>query len=292
MDFLQKSIIVAAVYYNRSSWHELIKFINPHLKEAHKNGSLDTYSINFGLYGGDHIKLILKPSGNGNEFEKNADSLIKQFLLSNPSETNTIEYPLNTFFMNHPNNSVWFHQTNESAFFNSIQYKESDYMRCQISQALLEALGSEEIDLASIYTFISYMQIGILKAAYPDIKLAQANSIDLICYLNELKDFEETEIDSKGEKDNQYFKQLFEGNQGILLEIVKDIWEPGGTDSELKWMGAWEVACKNFLVESDFKTSFILLSNLVYEQMGFMHNKNLLQLSLKLISASFRTGKN
>lgn len=192
--------------------------------------------------------------------------------------------------MDHPNNSVRFYQTNESTFFNSIAYKDSEDMRWQISQALLEAFGSEEIDLASIYTFISYMQIGILKAAYPDIKLAQAKSTDLICYLNELKDLEEVETDIRGEKDNQYFKQLFEENQDILLEIVRDIWEPGGADSELKWMEVWEAACKNFLTGVDFKSSFILLSNLVYEQIGFMHNKNSVRLSLKLISASFRTG--
>lgn len=130
--------------------------------------------------------------------------------------------------------------------------------------------------------------MGIIKAAYSDIKEASVKAAELVRYLDN-----QEEVDSSLEMDitpseygDQRFKQLFEPNQDILLEIVKDIWKPGGYDLELIWMDAWEKSCRDFLNKSNFQFAFILLSKLIYEHMGFMSSTNLLPSSLKIISAS------
>jgi hypothetical protein len=49
-------------------------------------------------------------------------------------------------------------------------------------------LWGEEMDTESIYNFLIYMQLGVIKAAYPSIKKARTKAIALLNYLYRAED--------------------------------------------------------------------------------------------------------
>src|ERR1700677_2965281 len=99
-----------------------------------------------------------------------------------------------------------------------------------ISKALADALGDDESEPESLYAFLIYMQLGIIKAAYPSIKAARRVAIKLLKYLSK-----------PGDTDGNYhdIKILFDNTQDTLLEIIEETWYPPKYNPDLAWMDKW-----------------------------------------------------
>ncbi|HCN83946.1 MAG TPA: hypothetical protein DIT07_10065 [Sphingobacteriaceae bacterium] len=268
--------MVVSVFYIRSSWNNLFtQVIKPFIIQHQSN--IKSWCIYFSSTHGDHITLAIKTVDNV-RIEKNFLETAGNFLSLNPSEKNIIEFPLEDFFMDYPNNSIQFNKSKSLAhsWDNSSQKDRQQ----AISKALIEALGNDVIDMESIYTFLIYMQLGIIQSAYPDIRIACSLAPNiLICWGN-------TE-DIENEKADYEFTgliQLFKNNKEIFRKIIKDVWKEH-YNSELRWLYEWESACRKF-IKTDFSEEFISLSTLLCKHLGL--NEKMVEISFQLIFNAFK----
>lgn len=275
--------MVVSIYYNRSSCHDLItNVIKPFIRQ--EQGNLETYFIYLGTSQGDHLTFAAKPMDNNN-FQQRFSILIEQFLLASPSASKVIEYPLQSFFMDYPNNSFLFNKN--KLIGHSQNNIVSDLIKHQISKSIIDVFGNEEIDNESIYTFIIYMQLGIIRAANSTIKQAHASSIHIKNYLENQEDLEKNEMEIETiEYDHEDFKLLFDSNKEMLVEIIEQIWTDTNYSSELTWLETWVLNCKQSINEFGVAQSFVTLSELICEHVG-LNGKKLPHLSSKLVLNSF-----
>ncbi len=277
--------MVVSIYYNRSSWHDLItNVIQPFIRQEQDN--LEAYYFYFGTSQGDHVTFAARPQDNTDNFQKRFSILLEQFLLSRPSASKVISYPLQSFFMDYPNNSFHFNKNKLIAY--SENTIVSDLIKHHISKSIIDAFGSEEVDNESIYTFIIYMQLGIIRAANSTFKQALESSIQIENYLKNQEVWENNEIERETiEYDQEDFKLLFDNNKEMLVEIIGQIWAETNYSSELSWLETWEFNCKQSINEFGFERSFVLLTELICEHLG-LNGKKLPYLSSKLILNSFK----
>jgi len=277
------SNITVSIFYSRSAWHDLIaSAIKPFIyNEQNKNTDM-TYYIYLCTNQGEHVTVVLQRDKE-NKLEQKFIKYIEKFISKNKSTTKAIEYPLPGFFMDYPNNSVWADIDNLYTF-SPIECPSN--IRYNLSQILIDALGDSEIETETIYTFLIYMQLGIIKSAYPAIKTARNGAIILLKYLSENEYIKQEVTIESQEYDYEDIKLSFENNKEILLEIIDDIWNAEGYQAELKWVELWVNSCRQIFKNSDLNKSFIYLNDLVHDHIG-LGNKNLPGLSSKLILSSF-----
>jgi hypothetical protein len=252
-----------SIFYNQEQWHELLaKVINPFIET--ERGELTYWYISLDTNRGEHITVALDPEN------KNADVIKNKFLtqagsyLSNsPSAINEVNYPLDGIFMDYPNNSI------ELDIDTPINLADKSIIavRRQFSEILLEVGSSRVMDMESIFTFIIYLQLGIMKAGHSNSKRARMASLKLLLFLNTN---EGGAVDANiTEASNDIpFIQIFEGNKDLIGEIVEDIWSGREQDADLKWMENWELICRQFIAGKEFHEAFVLLSRICYEHLG------------------------
>lgn len=272
--------MIISIFYNRSSWHDLItNVIKPFIQQ--EQNILKTYYIYLSSNQGDHITFAAKPQDNNDKFQQRFSILIERFLLANPSETKAIKYPLQSFFMDYPNNSFCFNK--DKLLVQSSNNRGSKLIQQQVSKAIIDSLGNEEIELDDIYTFITYMQLGIIKAAHSDIKSAYCSVKKLIDYCHDLgTSFE----NATGADDRTNIELLLDSNKNVLSEIIEDIWNEDNHNSEIEWLEEWIAVCKEHLTESGFNHSFIHINRVIYEHTGLKGSSHII--SLRLILYAFK----
>lgn len=284
MEKISNSTCTVSIYYDQAEWHHLIlNFINPLLHREKISGKLKTYGLYLGNMRGDHIRLVINIAEDKTVFQERLTESVESFLNDHPSvKRKTQEYPIKGFFKDYENNSFWFDKY--SSVFIIDEHIENINQR--ISECIIKALGGQEIEQEMIYTFMIYMQLGAIKAAYPDIKIAGSKMNQLISYLEEPRELnDETFGDSTAY--SQELVHLFENNKGTLVEILGDVWSENGYEEEIAWMESWVAICKLFIGQSDFDACYVSLSKLIYRHLGFALDTYLLSLSSELILNAF-----
>lgn len=277
MEEISNTGIPVSVFYNRLSWHNLIKHvISPFIRREYCHGNLISSSIYLSAVQGDHITIVLIPSDTETQIEQRFSIAAEQFLFENPSHTDPIEYPLKGFFMDYPNNSVWC----KLFAFNSMNHLTPENMDQHISEAIMKVFENGETDMESIYTFIIYMRLGIIKAAYPDLRQARIE-------VGKLAQYAEENIVNYSEegKDLESIMQLGRHNTGVMTDIITDIWEEVDFDRELTWMKSWIEICKRCLGNKRFQDVFNSISIQICNQVGLKSSLVLLS-SLKVIASA------
>lgn len=291
MEKISNSTCTVSIYYDQAEWHHLIlNFINPLFNSERLSGKLKTYGLYLGNMRGDHIKLVISIAEEKIVFQERLTELLHSFLTSHPSvKRKTQEYPIKGFFKDYENNSFWFDKYSSVFIIDD----QAENINQRISECIIKALGRQEIEQEMIYTFMVYMQLGAIKAAYPDIKIARSKMDALISYL---EDPVEPEDEAFGDSTaySQELTHLFENNKGILVEILGDVWNENGYEEEIAWMESWVAICKLFIGQEDFRACYISLSKLIYRHLGFAMDTYLLSLSSELILNAFnqRAGEN
>ncbi len=253
-----------------------MRVIKPFVLIDEKN-SIERWCIYLSDTQGDHITLAVKSSDM--QLEKKFSSFITKFLETNPSEKETAVYPLQNFFMDYPNNSIVFDK--EKSFGDTFYHKEG-IAEQEISKSIIEAFSDDLINTESAFAFFIYMQLGIVKAVFPDIRLIPKDDI-----LQGLKFGDENEFRlADGMKlDQRGFIELIETNKDIMPEIMHDIWAEN-KNPELEWLYNWIRTCKSVIGRDNFKRKFIELSHLICSQLG-LNKDALIPLSCQMISRSF-----
>ncbi|RYY36116.1 MAG: hypothetical protein EOP46_07635 [Sphingobacteriaceae bacterium] len=275
-DKLNPQWVRGSIFYDREQWGKLLgEAIFPFIDSEKE--LINTYYVHLEVSPRDHIKLTMKSTEPGNtELESRFLDYMDQYLLDNPSEA------VHTQHNFYPNNTAWVNQYNESDFYLADDERGFDYIREKIADALRQ-LAVDTIDTSSMYTFIFYLQLGLLKANYTDVNQLKAE-IDLIT--TSLKAQYKDPSKFINATTNKVGKQFFTSNKEILIEIIDDIWGELHYNPDLQWLGEWIEACKYFIKDANFTASFILISRLVYDSLGLMNNK-LLPLSLQIITSAF-----
>jgi hypothetical protein len=269
--------MVASIFYNQVAWHELLSgFISPYIQQNQDN--ILNWHLSLSTYRGEHVILIIEPKQNNAQLEEDFKKKADDFLANFPSPMKAIEYPLNGLFMNYYNNTV---EYNIEALYATVGNPSLLAVKQHLSEIILQALGGQEIDMESIFSFIVYLQLGIIKAGFTSTKTARINTLKLVLHLTTQDDG-----DSNGkasEEETQRFIDLFEYNKEIFVEIVEDIWNKEKYDAELNWMEQWENACKEYLQSNEFHIAFMLLSQIAYQQAGLNGDKILLNASKQIL---------
>lgn len=293
MEKISSSIVNVCIFYDRLCWHNLISgFIKPFIQKEREAGRLKSYNLSLSTERGDHFKLGVSCVEDSAVVEGKVVEVLQAFLTNHPSQRITkAAHQGKGFFMDHYNNSFWFDKY--AAGF--ITLPGLTAIKEQISAAIIAALGNEEIGQEIIYSFIIYMQLGCIKAAYPDLQDACTHIQEVINHLEnqELGELEgaikedSLERHSDSSEHGQELLNLFEDNKEVLVEILEDIWNENGYTDELKWMEAWVSSCRSFLGDSDFKQSYILLNHHIYQHLGIMMDKEILSISSVLLLNAF-----
>lgn len=287
MEKISNSTSTVSIYYDQTAWHYLIlHFIRPFLNEERDSGRLKTYGLYLGNMRGDHIRLVINVTEDKIAFEERLTGLLQHFLTTNPSvKTKEQQYPIKGFFMDYRNNSFWFDKYS-SVFV--LDAPEAENINERVSKCIIEALGSQEIEREMIYTFMIYMQLGAIKAAYPDIKIAGSKMPALINSLEEPDKLnEDTETFGDSTAYGQELAHLFENNKNILVEILGDVWNENGYGEEIEWIDGWVEICRLFIGQADFHGCYVSLSTIIYRHLGFAIDPYLLSLSSELILNAF-----
>lgn len=284
MEKTSSATCTVSIYYDQAEWHHLIlNFINPLLTRERISGKLKTYGLYLGNMRGDHIRLVINIAEEKTVFQEKLTELLHSFLTSHPSvKLKTQEYPIKGFFKDYENNSFWFDKY--SSVFIIDEHAENINQR--ISECIIKALGGQEIEQEMIYTFMVYMQLGAIKAAYPDIKAAGSKMDELISYLDEPVETDEETLGDSTVYSNE-LTHLFENNKSTLVEILGDVWNENGYEEEIAWMESWVTICKLYIGQADFRVCYISLSKLIYRHLGFALDTYLLSLSSELILNAF-----
>ena len=262
-----KEDTILTIFYDHRSLGGLITHcIKPFINKSLDEGTLLKYYIYIGTLTGDHITVSFKP----HYLEKKLSIEAERYLCINPSQKHDLHISDNGLF-EYPSNSVWFN-IDHPYFF--IDNKNSIDIDQQISYLIIDALGNVEIDLEAIYTFVIYMQLGIIKAAYPVINDAYKGVEVLLEHLNFLQNSSNT-----SEKNNS----LFDTNEEILKEIIKEIWYENSL--EVVWLNIWISTCEKVLTREKFDHAFVLLSEIIYEHTG-LNKKNMVDLSRQMLLVS------
>jgi len=269
--------MVASIFYNQVAWHELLSgFISPYIQQNQNN--ILHWHLSLSTYRGEHVTLIIEPKQNNAQLEEDFKKKADNFLANFPSPMKAIEYPLNGFFMDYHSNTV---EYNIEALYSTANNSGMLAVKQQLSEIILQALGGQEIDIESIFSFIVYLQLGIIKAGFTSTKTARVNTLKLVLHLT-TQDTSDNN-DKTSEEETQRFIDLFEYNKEIFVEIVEDIWNKEKYDAELNWMEQWENTCKEYLQSSEFHTAFMLLSQIAYQQAGLNGDKILLNASKQIL---------
>lgn len=273
------------IYYDQSVWHELIGyFIRPFLSTETASGRLKSYALYLDNKRGDHIRLVLGINADKKAFEEEFGAKIESFLKQRPSVKTKIQtYPLKGFFMDYENNSFWF--DHYDSFFIIDQGGETINQR--ISGCLMDALGEQEIERDMIYTFLIYMQLGALKAAFPVFDEACGQLVNWSGQLLVPTDEEAMENTENSLSYGNELAFLFENNKDILKEILMEIWNENGYSEDIPWMEDWVNICKLFIGSEAFQPAYLTLCKLVYRHAGFVLDNYLLSISLALMRNAF-----
>jgi hypothetical protein len=271
--------MVASVFYNRSSWHNLLhQVVNPFINTH--TGTVENWCIYLSSVQGEHITFATRSSSDA-QLQRSFYDMTESFLSKNPSEKKETSYPLNILFIDYPNNSIQFNKS--KALSDSWNDCNQRNKRQDISQVMMYALAHDQIDKESIYTLMIYMQMGIIKAAYPELQKACCHIPDLLHYYKKVKYTSVENLVSKNE--SAAFLEMFENNKEILSEIIQDVWSEN-RDSELHWISAWISSCGDLILKSNFEQTFFILSNLICEHFG-LNDEAMVRLSCQLLAKGF-----
>ncbi len=255
--------MIVSVFYNQEWWHELLaKVITPFIES--ERAGLTYWHVSFSTYRGEHIIVAFDPENSNAEVIRNKFlAQVGSYLSNFPSAIKEINYPFDGIFMDYPNNSIELDiDTHINLADNSM-----NAVRRKFSEILLKVGSNRVMDMESIFTFIIYLQLGIIKAAYSNSKRARMASLKLLLFLN-THDGGATDANMTEASNNLPFLQIFVVNKDLICEIVEDIWSGREQDTELKWMENWESICRNFFGGMEFYEAFVLLSRMCYEHLG------------------------
>lgn len=235
------------------------------------------WCIYFSSTQGEHISLAVMAADDA-VIEKRFLKIAENFLTLNPSEKGIIEFPLKDFFKDYPNNSIQFNKSKSLTH----SWNNSNQMPQQqaISIALVEAFKNEVIDNESIYSFLIYMQFGIIHSVYPDIRHACSVIPNILIAAQKSSVIPDKIADDEL---NSLIK-LFENNKEIFPGIIKDVWEEDRI-SDLDWLYDLEISFRKF-VKANFSAEFISLSTLLCKHLGL--NEKMAGLSSQLIIKTFK----
>jgi len=295
-DKLDQAWIRGQVFYNKISWDFLIaNAIEPFL--CHEKDNIKTFYLQFCNEPITNIKITIKPSIDGEKMnlENRFLDYMDEFLLNNPSESQNLGYRF------YPNNSAWVDQFDDDVFYvkNDV-YVNLDVMRNEISRAMI-IFKEHEINNESIYTFVLYMQLAIIRAIFPSADKVKVGIDDIIEFLKSDKYVESVSKkfdllqnrvvrikkpnDLSAKNNEKMLNQMFRHNADILSEIIEEVWSVNEV-SDLIWLNDWVTCCAESYNSLHFGEFFVIASRLIYEHVG-LENKKLLPLSTKLIMNAF-----
>jgi hypothetical protein len=270
--------MVASIFYNQIAWHELLSgFICPYIQQSQNN--ILHWHLSLSTYRGEHVTLVIEPKQENVQFEEDFKKKADDFLANFPSPMKAIAYPLDGLFMDYHSNTVEYNI--EVLYSTANNPSLLITIKQQLSEIILQALGGQEIDIESIFSFIVYLQLGIIKSGFTSTKTARVNTLKLVLHLT-TQDGGDSNYKASDEE-IQRFIDLFEYNKEIFTEIVEDIWNKEKYEAELNWMEQWENACKEYFQTSEFHIAFMLLSQVVYQQVGLNGDKILLNASKQIL---------
>jgi hypothetical protein len=270
--------MVASIFYNQIAWHELLSsFVGPYIQQNQNN--ILHWHLSLSTSRGEHVTLVIEPKPENaaleDDFKKRADD----FLANLPSPMKAIEYPLDGLLMDYPGNTI---EYNNEALYPTVNNSGWHAVKQQLSEIILQALSGQEIDIESIFSFIVYLQLGIIKAGFTTTKTARVNTLKLVLHLT-TQGGSSNNSDKGSEEKTQRIIELFEYNREIFVEIVEDIWNKEKYEAELNLMEQWENTCKEYLQTSEFHIAFMFLSQVAYQQVGLNGDKILLNASKQIL---------
>lgn len=268
--------MLISVFYTRSLWNNLlVHVIEPFILLHQKD--IKYWCIYFSSTQGEHITLAIMGTDDA-VLKKNFLETADNFLTLNLSEKNAIEFPLKGFFKDYPNNSIQFDKSRSLVY----SWNNSNQMPQQqaISVSLIKAFENEVIDNESIYTFLIYMQLGIIHSAYPDIR--EACSV----IPNILTSVQRNSIipDKVAEAELTSLIKIFENNKEVFPGIIKEVWEEDHI-SQSNWLYDWKISCRKF-IKTNFLSGFNSLSTLLCRHLGL--NERMAGISSQLIIKTFK----
>ncbi|MDB5119778.1 MAG: hypothetical protein JWN56_996 [Sphingobacteriales bacterium] len=262
--------MIVSIFYNQESWHELMTMlIKPFIER--EQSSFKHWSIYLSTNRGEHITILIEPKKSSNKtHEERFLAQAELFLTESPSAIKVIEYPLTSVFQDFASNSIELNVDN--LLVNSTGDDRLILAKQQLSEIIIDVLADQEIDIESIFTFLIYLQLGIIKAGFTNTKRARVNTLKLLLFLN-TQENNSGDLDAPTIQENQQFVELFEYNKNTFVEIVEDIWNKDKYDDDLEWMKKWESISTSFLNETDFHQVFISLSKIAYDHLGLNGSK-------------------
>jgi len=274
---LKRTNFAGSIFYYRNSWQELNNMaLKPFIYDVAVNGLIIHYNIFLKNNQGDHITIQLDTMAE-EKLQQQFLNDIGGFIKQNPSMTKPVKYPVNSLFMPYENNTIAFNIDEIPPSGNEDIIK----LRAIISQQIMDILLADKVDNESILTFITYLQLGCIKAAYPEIQTSTHNILQLLEDVCSLLPATHSKL--------QYLQldELLEGNETIFNSIIEDIWQEPPYFSEMEWLNVWIKTCESYLQEKTILAeSFILISKLIYEHLGLAY-ENLLYLFTELTYKTF-----
>ncbi len=282
--------IVLAIFYSQKEWHFLVnRCIKPFIKELVEQNEVERFYLFVEKNKGEHISLVLLSSSLQEINHDYVRNRIRTFIQDFPSKDLSVAarpFPLQTFFMDYPNNSVCSLPQFAIKFLQEIKsHPNRSQIRYNVSKSISEAFIQDEFTIEALYSFVIYIQLGVIKAYYPDM-----DNPDLV--LERLRNAFPVHFDNEREEEESddaefanRFKLLFEHNRDLLEEITGEIWS-GNSSSSLSWFTTWESDCISMASKIGFEEHYFQALAIVFNHLGFPSNAMMTQFTLNLISNS------
>jgi hypothetical protein len=143
--------------------------------------------------------------------------------------------------MNFYNNTVYYNLFNTSAIHSDSAIKNLAYEQTeQLSHIMIEVLGDEITDEATIFTFYLYISWAFIVANAGLEEEKQLFINNLITGL-----IKENQIPLEHYFNNPEWRQrMFEKYKMGLLEIKNHVWQENGSQESLQWLTRWKKLCR------------------------------------------------
>jgi len=278
--------IRVSLFYNSASWHFLINdCIKPFIISMKGEKYIDQFFLHFSKTQGDHIRLSIKAQEHSIEkLLKIWDTQIATFLQANPTVTSSMKTP--SSFMPLSNAVLSNLHKTYSAQTGQISEPELERARCLISDTIIKALGTKKIDQENTLMFCLNLQLGIIRAAFPDKNKAASEMMSMLTYLiSRFNPIQQADIDHKT-------STLYSKNKEVITKVVTELYAEGNDNQEIEWLHSWIRNCGDYINSGKpFQQLFVQLSTLLHELFDFCDLQDLLVTSYLIYKSLVESGQ-
>jgi hypothetical protein len=268
--------VTCSLFCSRSHWNHLLNAIESFLNYRHNKAHIKNWLVELNYLCGENIRFaFFIPSEQCEHLALETNTWFKTFFSKANFPAGEPELPLKDIFLPFPQNTVQYGLYRPD-ITSSTELTSKNLLRTSLSNIMIEALKTEDIDDEVILTFTYYLHISLIKTI---IKKNYASVTELYNFYNDTLPVNLEEMvygdwtmysPDNGE---QQISAIIAENAEKLLEIADSIINPLTKEDIPGWLEQWTALCDRQMKmdlpsANTFHTKYSRIVYQLYKQLG------------------------